>query len=316
MSKYSVHWSKLVRLGGAFAFALLLSTDHLKGDIVNAESDGYGVQVQAEVLSLLSVDLLNLTPSQVSSGVAPPAYSFSASGVVVDATVDTSIGPIAGTTVGFELLGVDGLVDSSATSTADGLPGFRTTSGFGGVNGLDLNVANAVVSTPLGSTDFPFLNISADTINSTSTIEGDYGALNAAGESVIQNLAISVNDVQLDIATLLGANGTIDGSGFITVDPNTEILSLGGIVGLDLIFNQQLTTGDGISTLGMETNAISISFNGVDLGLPLIDQALNGSTTIGHSFASVSAVPEPGSTICLAFAVCMVAASARRRRNV
>lgn len=298
----------------AFCAMGFVSSTQVKGEIVSAESQGYGIQVDAEVAGILDVDLLTLTPDQLSSGVAPPAYSVSANSISVAADVGTSIGPIAGTTVELNLLASDGLVNSSASSDVDGGSGFRTTQGFGEVNGLDLGIANAVVTDPVaGTIEVPFFNLTADTISSTSVIDGDYGALAATGNSIIQNLGISVAGVDLDIASLLGVDGSIDADGFITVDPNTEILDVGGIAGLNLTFNEQITSGDGIADLALQTTALKVTFNGVDLGLPLINGALNGEASIGYSFASMSAVPEPASCGMVLLGAIAVATVRRRR---
>ena len=142
-------------------------------------------------------------------------------------------------------------------------------------------------------------------------VSGDAGSLTAQGDSIIQDLDIEVNGVALNITNLLGANGTIDGSGFITVAPNTTLISIGGVAGLDLLLNQQIITGDGITELGIEVNAVRLTFNGVELGLPLIDQAVNGDIRIGHSQATMNAVPEPAS---LALLFCGLIATHQGRR--
>lgn len=213
-----------------------------------------------------------------------------------------------------QLAGVDGLLNSYANSNVSGSPGLGLTDAFGEVNALSLGIGNASVTLPLGSpVAFDFLNISADTVSSTSMINGDYGALVASGNSIIENLIIELNGVEIDLLPLLGANGSIDAQGFLTAAPNTQILSLGGVAGLDLILNQQIITGDGISLSGIEVNAIQLSFNGVDLGLPLLSETLNGNVYVGHSRASMTAsIPEPATLPLFMGALALVA---HRRRN-
>ncbi|MFI4862182.1 MAG: PEP-CTERM sorting domain-containing protein [Phycisphaerales bacterium JB063] len=264
---------------------------------VSAQSEGYGVQVQAEILNLLSVDLLNGTPGQYAGGSAPAPYNVSSGLVTLDTTVGTGIGPVLGTSVDLGLLGADGVLSASAASDVDGAPGSRTTTGFGQVNGLDLDLVDAGVTVAgIPTLNLDLLNVGATTISSTSTVTGDFGSLTAVGVSIIQDLVLNVNGVDLDLVSLLGANGNIDANGFLIADPNTVLLNVGGVVGLNITLNEQIVTGDGITSAMIETNAIHISASGIDLGLPLVDETLNADIIIGHSEASMlSIVPEPGS---------------------
>lgn len=265
---------------------------------IAAQSEGYGLQVQADVLNLVSIDVLNGTPGQHASGSAPAVYNVASGLVTLDADAGTGIGPVLGTSVALDLLAADGVLSATALSDVDGTPGTRFASGFGQVNGLDLDLVDAgvtVLGNPTISLDL--LNADATTINSTSIITGDYGALHASGISVIQDLVLNVNGLDLDLVALLGANGNIDANGFLVADPNTVLLSVGGVAGLNIILNEQIVTGDGVTELTIETNAIHISASGIDLGLPLVSETLEADIIIGHSQASMSSVPEPGSIL-------------------
>lgn len=296
MSRRKMYGLKSVAMVTAIASAALIGGPKAEADVVSAQSEGYGLQVDLDVLNLLSIDLLNTLPGQVSAGAAQPAYSETASAIPANVTAGTSVGPIAGTGVNLDLATIDGVLNSTANSDVDGAPGSRQADAFGQVNGLDLGVVDAsVTALGINTLNLDLVNVTAGTISSTAMVSGDAGSLTAHGDSIIQDLDIEVNGIALDIASLLGANGTIDGSGLITTAPNTTIVSIGGVTGLDLVLNQQIISSNSANDLEIEVNAVRLTFNGIELGLPLIDQALNGDIRIGHSQASMTAVPEPAS---------------------
>lgn len=87
---------------------------------IAAQSEGYGLQVQAEVLNLVSIDVLNGTPGQYASGSAPAPYNVSSGLVMLDADAGTGIGPVLGTSVALDLLTADGVLSATALSDVNG----------------------------------------------------------------------------------------------------------------------------------------------------------------------------------------------------
>ena len=155
-------------------------------EVVSAQSEGFGLQVEASVADLISVDVLELLPGQHSIGVAPSTYGETSPVLGLD--VDASVG--LGGLASLDLLVADGLLSSGVASDVDGSAGSRQTTAYGQVNGLSLDLAD--VQTPI--LDAPaLLSLTADTLRADASITGDYGSFTAAGSSVIQNLALSVS---------------------------------------------------------------------------------------------------------------------------
>ncbi len=301
---------------GAASIAALLAltpTGSAQATVIQGASEGYGIQAELDIAGLIGIDVLDGTPGQRSSGAAPNPYDLSANLVNVQADAGTGIGPIAGTEVTLELASVDGVVSSEAQSDVDGTAGNRMARGFGLVNGLAANTADATVSLlSVVTAESNLLQITADTISAEAVVTGDHGALVASGNSVIQNLTLNVDGTALDIASLLGAQGYVDGDGYVIADPNTTILNIGGIANLNLILNEQIVGGDGVGDRTLEVNAIHLEFDGVDLGLDLVSELLEGDIIIGPADASLAAVPEPGALTLLGAGGALMARRPRR----
>lgn len=219
-----------------------------------------------------------------------------------------------------DLAALDGVAASNAQSNVDGSRGSKFATATGGVNDLELGVANAELLSVIGApVQVPFLTIQAGTLQSTSTVSGDFGALTATGESTIQNLAIRLAGVELNLTALLTeaeADFNLDANGVLSVGANTKLLSLGGLAGLDLTLNKQVTIGDESTDYELQTTALSFSFDGVQLGgIPLLTDTLNGGIELGYSSASLTAVPEPGTMAALALLGCGAIGKRMRARR-
>lgn len=142
--------------------------------------------------------------------------------------------------------------------------------------------AGATLFTRLLGIDTLSFGVAADAIGSTTTVGANSGGLFAIGSSSITNFALTGS--LLDTLNLnLGL--------YVNPNPNTVVVNFAG---LSLILNEQITSGNGIDALSMQTNAVHLSFTDY-----LFDgKLLNGDVILGHSQASISgyfpAVPEPG----------------------
>ncbi|MCW1926164.1 hypothetical protein OKA05_26640 [Luteolibacter arcticus] len=224
-------------------------------------SSGTGIDVDVSALSLAD---LEAGPLGTSSGTAPAMYATTNS--VLTVNVSAVLGSGAATDDG------DGAINSSANSNVDGFAGTRLASGTSTINGLTVLLVESVLPGDL-------LNITATTLGSTSTSSGDFGVLGSVGTSVFQDLNITV-----------GGNAI-----FVNIDsspaPNTILLDAGGIIGLTIVLNEQIATGDGISGTGLTTNALHVYLNAVNFGAV---SAITGDIVVGQSISGLGAIPEPG----------------------
>ena len=228
-----------------------------------------GVVVDAELSGLAS-----------SSGVSPAPYSENPSAVSINANA----GIIPGGSSGDVLDVTSSAVTPSVSSNVDGLSGIRFANSSHSIANLDLSVVE------LASADL--ISITAVAINVTSAVNGEFGSLDSVGTMNVEDLVIRVGNSVV---------ATLDG----TIAPNTGInlsVSSGGlpldIEGASLILNEQVTTGDGTSSLGLATNAISLRF--IETEVTGVGE-LNGSVLVGQTTAGLqaSAVPEPSSLALL-----------------
>ena len=90
--------------------------------------------------------------------------------------------------------------------------------------------------------------LSATTIQSQS-IASSVGGLSASGSTIIAGLTL----------TRSAFNFVFDASLFSNPSPNTVLFNA---LGLSIILNEQIFSGDGINSKGITTNAIDVSFNG------------------------------------------------------
>ena len=176
-----------------------------------------------------------VVPLLPAAGSAPPAYNVTAS------LASFSLPPIG--------LSTGALTDTASSS----YPPTETGTAISTIDVLMLDMS-------------PILGLSAETISSTSSVDGR----SATGSTAIDNLTL----------TVLGSTTTFSGS----PPPNDLIFDSGG---LTVTLNQQIP--DTSETAGISTNAIAIDF----VHFPANTNVVNGSIDIASSTASIVAIPEP-----------------------
>ncbi len=212
---------------------------------------------------------LEVLPQGLAQGAAPGAYDLTSS--VVDA--DLSAVGLASVSAG--------VLSGRAASDVSGGPGLGTTTAEGSVTDLGADVV-------LGS----ILDLSAGVIQAEASVSGDYGSLASLGDSILTDVDLSI----------LGNTVTVDAN----AAPNTVLFDS---LGIQVVLNEQIEGGDGVTSRSLEVNAIHIYFDDVAAGLGL----LNGDIKIAHAYAEMNAVvPAPGGVAALG--MCGVLASRRRRQ--
>jgi hypothetical protein len=187
-----------------------------------------------------------------------------------------------------------------AGSDVDGLPGGR----YASSRAIDRRFT---LSPLFGLLLPPILSVSVTTLDSLAIVHGDYGFLQAFGSTAITG--------QISIP-ILGINAF----GFSAPPPNKEIGD--PAAGLSILLNEQTITGNGISGLRIDVNAIDISFTNFAVtpapGLPALG-FLNGDFIFGHADALLVATPpastpEPASLVLASIGGIVLSFWARRSR--
>lgn len=284
---------KEASLGFRFAVGWMLAAVCLPAtaDIVEGTSEAYGAFVDlAAIGGTINADIGPLAPS---AGSAPVPYLDTGSALNVDVTAGGV--PLVGSLIDLQA----GAFDTEASSNVDGLAGNRATTATATINGLNATVGEFLPL--LGSA--PLVAITADTIEVISSLSGDFGAMATLGSMFVEDLQINVLGSVVDLSAVID-------DGFVAA--NTQIaLDAFGLAGASLTLNQQIASGDGINTFGIETNAIALNLNAVNVGG---FTGLNGDVVIGHTAASVAAVPEPSSLLLTTGLVGVVLAGRGWRR--
>jgi PEP-CTERM motif-containing protein len=222
--------------------------------VIAGNSSAFGESVNLTVTPIVG-PAVNITsgPFPAVSGAAPPPFSLS------NSALSASVANVLST----------GLLVVNANSNVDGSLGSKSAAANSTVNGLTIGVAG--------------LTLSATTLQSLASVNGDFGFLTGTGSAMITGLSIN-------------------GSSAVSITPtaNDVLLNAGGI---EVTANQQIFSGNGTSNRGIIDNALDITFSNV-LGTIGADTGLiTGEIIISQSEAFLSAaapasgggsgVPEP-----------------------
>ncbi len=206
------------------------------------------------------------------SGSSPPVFNIPGSVLSVDESAGIQLGlpGLPATTLGLLSTGTINVLTTGDDSTPEA---DSSTS----IQDLDLTIVEAVPAV----LDL-FLGISASLVESTASAGGTCGALTTSGDTTLTNAALAS-----DIGGLAGIVGALD----VSPAANTVLFDAAILGGqLRIVLNEQIETGDGLTSAGITVNAIHVTLSGIELPiLSLLGQLLdiNGEVIIGQSVAEV-----------------------------
>ncbi|MEO7299864.1 MAG: PEP-CTERM sorting domain-containing protein [Verrucomicrobiota bacterium] len=306
--------------------AVLAGASHTAlGLVTQGASSAYGISANTQIIdlnTLLGIGVsLAVPPTPLVSGVAPAPYSLSNSLASFSATSGSS------TVLGGGTLGLSsGVLTVTASSTVDGGAGSRNAQGSSTVANFSSTTSLTGRTSLLNSANL--FGFTGSTVSSFASVTGDYGAFTTSGGSRIVD-ASGAGD-GFTTFTVFGVNFNVAVNALGEVAPNTTLTinssssaSFSDSLGTDLtgslsiILNEQILSGDGITSRGLEVNALHVTYNNAGasffnaLGIKVDDaNRVNGGFIVGHSQASLQAlqaVPEPSTCAlfgiggCLAF---------------
>lgn len=263
----------------------LILTSQLYGAVIFGTASGTDLRVVVSALSLVTIAVGPLAEAQISS---------SAPGTQIDGVLSVNDLKVIGGVSAQN--GTNNALVASAFSNVTGVATAGLTTGAATTHNLGITLIPGISFIP------DLLNITSATIGSTSTSSGQYSALSSVGASILEGLMISVSGVNITIPLNPAPNTLLVLAG-LGIDPNI-------VANLSIMLNEQLPTGNGIDTSGINTNALHVSINALNLGLIT---GLNGDIVVGKSTSSLTAVPEPSALaiVMSGIAGCMI----KRRRG-
>lgn len=241
--------------------------------VIAGASDAFDATVDVEIPGL-GVDIME-GPVTAVSGTAPAPYDLS----------DTEVTGLNHDGVVFDA-GVTATFSSEASSDVDGFAGARTTDATGGIEDVTITLS-------IGPIELFRLEISQ--ILGSASVTGDFGSLAASGSTAPMDVMVDTHDWNpWNFQLAPTPNEILLDNGVIQIVGNEQIVSCDGPVG-------------GTDTCQIETNALHI----------FIDGTMNGSYTqgeiiVGHAFATMTAVPEPGTALLVGAGLVVLAV---RRRS-
>jgi uncharacterized membrane protein YczE len=235
--------------------------------------------------------LTSVGPVAPVSGRTSPGYSLNNS--VASLAASVGLGTVSGVTA---TLGLNSGAIATAAS-ANGTTPFDTSSGSASaaVDNLDIGLVTSLLGVPTS-----ILSLTAEQVQSLTTVNKVGGVTTLSGQSILSNLNLNVLGAPI---LTLGSNAQV-APNFVAFNQN----------GLKVTLNQQFASNFD-NTRVLITNAIGISFTNY-----LLDgRSLSGTITVGQSLAefmdsSGDPVPEPASWAQMLAGFGLAGAAARRRR--
>jgi uncharacterized repeat protein (TIGR01451 family) len=247
-NRRGVYLLRLVKTVLLLIAVSLVSLPNIAKAQTNGNSSSFGAFVDLTFVPLLGGDVdLDLGPLPTASGSAVDPNTYSDTDTVLSASVSLpALGSILSTGV--------------LTVNADGDLANDTTSADATVDDLEILIVGTL----------QLLTITADTVVSTADISGECGVsgLTATGTTTIEGAGVGGT---------LGVGLSIDAS----PPPNTVLLDL---LGVRVVLNEQIVSGDGVNSRGITVNAIHVDLTNTILTLI---GALSGDIIIAQSQAQV-----------------------------
>jgi len=242
--------------------------------------------------ALLQVNLGKLADAE---GTAPAPYN---NNDALTALHESAAGTVL-TSITLDTVGTDDLITVNAQSDVNGGAGSRSSSAEAAVNNLVLSVALDTGLPLIGSLDLLRIDAGSGTIESSSGVSGDYGALSGSGGSIIENATVD----------LLGLIAGLDVTANAGTPANTQLSPLPGLI--SILVNEQTSSGNGVDSMTFATNALHVDLlTGValsfDFGTQLLPNVLEigtltGEIIVSHSEAALTAeasgVPAPATLL-------------------
>lgn len=193
---------------------------------------------------------------------------------------------------GTPLLGSVGtdVISTTSVSTVDGSDGSKLVTSSAVVDSLNINLLGTIVGEDI-------LTLGASTVSSSSTTSGDFGSLITVGTSQIEGLTISIFGDVITIPVDAGASAN-----FVLFDE----------LGIRIVLNEQIATGDGTTSAGLTVNAIRITLSDVE-GL---GTGVDADIIVGQSFSALNAIPEPSLSILMGGSLSLLLLAGRRRITI
>jgi uncharacterized repeat protein (TIGR01451 family) len=245
-NRRGTYLSRLLRLAIPIIVIGFISLPSAARAQTTGSSSSFGAFADLTLVPLIGPGInIDLGPVSTASGNAPPDYS--------DADTVLSTGLSTGQTGNILSTGV--LATSASSVIAN-----DNTSADATVDNLSLSVVGAL----------QLLSIGADTVVSTAEVSGDCGtgSLTATGATTIENGSAGGT---LGIGLTISSNPT----------PNFELINL---LGIRVVLNEQIVTGDGVTSRGITVNAIHVDLTNTVLSLLGV---LSGDIIISQSQAQV-----------------------------
>jgi len=245
-NRRGAYLSRLLRLAIPIIVIGIISLPSVSKAQTTGGSSSFGAFADLILVPLIGPGInIDLGPVSTASGNAPPDYS--------DSDTVLSTGLSTGQTGNILSTGV--LATSASSVIAN-----DNTSADATVDNLSLSVVGAL----------QLLSIGADTVVSTADVSGDCGtgSLTATGATTIENGSAGGT---------LGIGLTISSS----PPPNFELINL---LGIRVVLNEQIVTGDGVTSRGITVNAIHVDLTNTVLSLLGV---LSGDIIIAQSQAQV-----------------------------